>query len=145
MTIGKLVGVAASGDLRLSLSWDDGTRGEVDLRDLATSRSGLQPLLNAALFGSVGLAADGWSIEWPAAGIDFGSAQLRRWADEQAGEAMPAVLFRSWVERHKLDTESAARALGLSPSAVAAYLSGEMPIPKTVMLATEGFNGRQAA
>ena len=90
-------------------------------------------------------AEDGWSVEWPACGIDLGSAQLRRWADEQAGEAMPAEAFRAWVEGHGLTLDRAAEALGLSRRTVAYYLSGEQPVPKTVMLATEGYDKRQAA
>ena len=90
-------------------------------------------------------ADDGWSIEWPQAGIDFGATQLRRWADEQAGEAMPAPAFRAWMEGHGFTLDRAAEALGLSRRIVAYYLSGEQPVPKTVMLATEGYDKRQAA
>lgn len=35
-------------------------------------------------------------------------------------------------------------ALGLSRRTVAYYLSGEQPVPKTVMLAAEGYDGRRA-
>ena len=88
---------------------------------------------------------DRWSVEWPKAGIDLGAAQLRRWADEQAGEAMPRAAFRAWMERHGLTLDRAAEALGLSRRTIAYYLSGEQPVPKTVMLATEGYDKRQAA
>jgi len=56
---------------------------------------------------------DGWSIEWPACGIDLGAAQLRRWADEQAGRAMPREAFRAWTERHGFTLDAAAEATGL--------------------------------
>ena len=91
------------------------------------------------------VAEDGWSIEWPDSGIDLGAPQLRRWADEQAGEAMPAKAFRAWTERHGMTLDQAAVALGLSRRIIAYYLSGEQPVPKTVMLATEGYDRRQAA
>jgi hypothetical protein len=93
----------------------------------------------------VAVAEDGWSIEWPVCGVDFGAAQLRRWADEQAGEAMPADAFRAWLTRHSFTLDRAAEALGLSRRTIAYYLSGEQPVPKTVMLATEGYDARRAA
>ena len=40
---------------------------------------------------------------------------------------------------------AAAEALGLSSRMIANYLSEEQVIPKTVMLATEGYDGRRAA
>ncbi|MEP7349664.1 MAG: hypothetical protein ABI668_06885 [Sphingorhabdus sp.] len=41
--------------------------------------------------------------------------------------------------------DRAVDALGLSRRTIAYYLSGEQPIPKTVMLATEGYDHRRAA
>jgi transcriptional regulator with XRE-family HTH domain len=51
---------------------------------------------------------------------------------------MRAAAFRAWMEGHALTLDRAAEALGLSRRNVAYYLSGEQPVPKTVMLATEG-------
>lgn len=145
MSIGRIESAAATGDARLLLVWDDGRRAEVDLAPLIASRKVLAPLGDAEAFRTVRLAEDGWSVEWPVAGIDLGAAQLRRWADEQAGEAMPAEAFRGWIERHGFTHDRAAEALGLSRRTIAYYLSGEQPVPKTVMLATEGYDSRQAA
>ena len=58
---------------------------------------------------------------------------------------MPAAAFRAWMEGHGLTLDRTAEALGLSRRIVAYYLSGEQPVPKTVMLATEGYDKRQAA
>jgi transcriptional regulator with XRE-family HTH domain len=55
------------------------------------------------------------------------------------------TLSRGWMEGHGLTLDRAAEALGLSRRTVAYYLSGEQPVPKTVMLATEGYDRRQAA
>ena len=44
-----------------------------------------------------------------------------------------------------LTATSCREALGLSRRTVAYYLSGEQPVPKTVMLATEGYDSRRAA
>lgn len=70
---------------------------------------------------------------------------MGRWADEQAGEIMAASAFRTWMENHSFTLDRAAEALGVSRRTIAYYLSGEQPVPKTVMLATEGFDRRMAA
>lgn len=145
MSIGRIEKAFARGDGLLVVSWDDGRRAEIDLAPIIAARKVLAPLADRETFHRVHVAEDGWSVEWPAAGIDFGAAQLRRWADEQAGEAMPAAAFRVWMEGHGLTLDRTAEVLGLSRRIVAYYLSGEQPVPKTVMLATEGYDKRQAA
>lgn len=145
MSIGVIRSIATRGRASVAVVWDDGRRAQVDLAPIIAARSVLAPLADPGLFRRVTLAADGWSIEWPGCEIDFGSAQLRRWADEQAGETMPADAFRDWTERHGMTLDRAAEALGLSRRTIAYYLSGEQPVPKTVMLATEGYDRRQAA
>ncbi len=144
MSIGKLTGVSVAGEQSLALTWDDGHTAKVDLAGVIAGRNALALLADPASFGSVAVSNDGWSIEWPQ-GIDFGTTQLRRWADEQSGEAMPASAFRAWMDTHTLTLDSAAEALGLSRRTIAYYLSGEQPVSKTVMLATEGYAGRLAA
>jgi hypothetical protein len=145
MSIGRIESAMTRGAACLIVTFDDGRRAEIDLAPIVARRKALAPLAHPELFHRVQVAADGWSLEWPGSGIDFGSAQLTRWADEQAGEAMPAAAFRVWMERHGLTLDRAAEALGLSRRTVAYYLSGEQPVPKTVMLATEGYDKRQAA
>lgn len=144
MSIGKLTGVSVTGPRVLVLTWDDGQSATVDLAAIIADHRPLAVIAEAEAFAQVALSDDGWSVEWPG-GIDFGASQLRRWADEQAGEAMPAAVFRSWMQGHGLTLDRAAEALGLSRRMIAYYLSGEQPIPKTVMLATEGYDRRMAA
>ena len=145
MSIGRIESAITRGGMNLAVRWDDGRRAEIDLSGIAAARTALAPLADPDPFHRISVADDGWSVEWPKCGIDFGSAQLRRWADEQAGEAMPAADFRAWMERHGLTRDGAADALGLSRRTIGYYLSGEQPVPKTVMLATEGYDQRQAA
>jgi hypothetical protein len=145
MSIGRIEKAFTRGDSVLVAHWDDGRRAEIDLGPVIAARKVLAPLRDPEVFHRVRVAEDGWSIEWPDGGIDFGAAQLRRWAEEQSGEAMPAEAFRAWMEGHGLTLDRAAEALGLSRRIVAYYLSGEQPVPKTVMLATEGYDKRQAA
>jgi hypothetical protein len=144
MSIGKITGVTPISATAISIAWDDGETTALDLVAVIASRAALQPLAQADEFAAVAVSEDGWSLEWPC-GIDFGAPQLRRWADEQAGRTMAPAAFRQWVESHGFTIDAAAAALGLSRRTLAYYLSGEQPIPKTVMLATVGYDGRQAA
>jgi hypothetical protein len=142
--IGKITSVAVIGDKRLELAWDDGVVAPVDLKEVVAAHKGLAPLSKKSEFARVAVSGDGWSLEWPC-GVDFGAPQLRRWADEQAGETMRVEDFRAWMDEHGLTQEAAAQALGLSRRMIAYYLSGEKVIPKTVMLATEGWARRVEA
>jgi len=142
--IGKITNVAVIGDKRLEVAWDDGHVAPVDLTEVIAARKALAPLNKKGAFARVTVSADGWSLEWPS-GVDFGAPQVRRWADEQAGEIMRVADFRAWMDAHGLTQEAAAQALGLSRRMVAYYLSGEKVIPKTVMLATEGWARRVEA
>jgi hypothetical protein len=142
--LGKIVSASVAGADRLEIAFDDRAVAAVDLREVIASRASLAPLRDGREFARVRVSDDGWAVEWPS-GIDFGAAQLRRWADEQAGETMAASAFRAWMDKHGLTQERAAEALGLSRRMVAYYLSGEKVIPKTVMLATEGWARRVEA
>ena len=145
MTIGKIERVAPGRVCTLLVTFDDGVEAAIDLGPIIEKRPALAALADRATFDQATLSDDGWSIEWPQPQIDFGAPQLRRWADEQAGRTMSADSFREWMRRNKLTLTGAAEALGLSRRSVAYYLSGEQPIPRTVMLATEGFEARQFA
>lgn len=143
MSIGRIKSIAPRGQSVLIVTWDDGRRAEIDLAPIIAAHPRLALLADTDEVAAA--SEDGWSVEWPKAGIDLGAAQLRRWADEQAGEAMPRQAFRAWIERHGFTLDRAAEALGLSRRIIAYYLSGEQAVPKTVMLATEGYDKRQAA
>ena len=142
--LGKITSVAVLGDRRLEIGWDDGRVAPVDLSDVIDACKALAPLKRAKEFARVAVSADCWSLEWPS-GVDFGAQQLRRWADEQAGEIMRAAAFRAWMDEHGLTQEAAAQALGLSRRMIGYYLSGEKVIPKTVLLATVGWAHRVEA
>jgi Protein of unknown function (DUF2442) len=144
MNIGKITALSITGIQSVDVQWDDGQRAHVNLSAIIAAHPALSALCDPTIFASVQIASDGWSIEWPY-GFDFGTAQLRRWADEQAGRTMPATDFRRWMDEHKMTLDSAATALGLSRRTIAYYLSGEQPVPKTVMLATMGYERARAA
>ena len=144
MSIGKLTGLAVAGPQVLWLTWDDGWSARVDLAEVVAGHRRLAALSDPTCLAQAALAGDGWSVEWPG-GIDFGAQQLRRWADQQAGNAMTPAAFRRWMDGHEFTLDRAAEALGLSRRMIAYYLSGEQVVPKTVMLATEGVDRRMAA
>ena len=110
-----------------------------DCSDRRSARSAHRP----GVVRRVRLDEWGWSVIWTD-DIDLGADQLWRWAGEQAGELMPAEDFRAWRSRNRLSLSGAAEALGLSRRMVAYYDSGQRAIPKTVLLATRGFEASQA-
>ncbi|MEA3057573.1 MAG: hypothetical protein QOF34_388 [Sphingomonadales bacterium] len=145
MSIGKIESAQITGGSKLAITFDDGVQAAVDLGPIIKRHAAIAPLADPAEFDRVRVSEDGWSVEWPEIGIDFGAQQLRRWADEQSGRTMSMESFRQWMQRNTLTLDAAADALGLSRRTIAYYLSGEQPIPRTVMLATEGLEARQFA
>lgn len=99
----------------------------------------LQPLRDPLLFACAAVTEDGRAVRWTDA-LDIGGDQLWRLAGEQAGELMEAAAFVAWCDAHGLSLAAAAEALGMPQRVVARYRSGEAPIPKTVLLATRGYD-----
>jgi hypothetical protein len=129
--------------MTLHLTWADGMTAEVDLSGIIGRHRLLAPLADPARFAQVRVGEWGWSVEW-GDDLDFGTDQLRRWAGEQSGDIMPTADFQAWRERNGLTLAATAAALGLSRRMVAYYDNGTWPVPKTVMLACEGWEARQA-
>lgn len=144
MNIGKITALSVKRAQTLEVQWDDERSCQVDLTGVIAAHPALRALSDQSVFAKVQISSDGWSIEWPD-GPDFGSAQLRRWGNEQSGETMPVAEFRRWMDSHEMSLDRAAAALGLSRRTIAYYLSGEQPVPKTVMLATLGYESLKAA
>ncbi|WP_431856852.1 DUF2442 domain-containing protein [Azospirillum sp.] len=140
----QIAAVAAEAPASLLVTWKDGTGERVDLSTLIAKGRYLAPLQDPAVFRAAQVGEWGWSVEWPN-GIDLSSHQLWRWAGEQKGDFMPADDFRAWMERNGMSLSKAADALGLSRRMVAYYASGERPVPKTVRLATLGFDVERRA
>jgi hypothetical protein len=130
--------------MTLTIAWRRGGTSTVDLSAVIARSAVLAALADPELFARVRVDEWGWSAVWTDE-IDLGADQLWRWAGEQAGELMPAEDFRAWRSRNRLSLSGAAEALGLSRRMVAYYDSGQRAIPKTVLLATRGFEASQAA
>ena len=73
----------------------------------------------------------------------MGADELENFAGEQAGEIMPTAEFQAWRKRNRLSLTKSAEVLGLSRRMVAYYDSGAWPVPKTVRLATKGYEAMQ--
>jgi Protein of unknown function (DUF2442) len=123
----------------------------VDLAPMIADSRVLGPLADPALFGTVRVAYFGHGVAWgevldeedQGGPIDLGADQLWRWAGEQRGEIMPTEAFRAWRARNRLTVTKAAEVLGLSRRMATYYDSGAWPVPKTVMLACEGYEARR--
>jgi DNA-binding XRE family transcriptional regulator len=141
----RIESITAERPYRVLVSWTGGSAPDrIDLKALVQSLKGLAPLRDAQFFRKVRVKEWGWAIEWPRRGgaLDIGAETLWRLALEQKGEAMPADHFARWRARHKLSFDQAAKALGLSRRTVIYYEQGRKAIPKTVWLATLGFDAK---
>lgn len=82
MSIGRIVSATTQGQAVVDIAWDDGAHRQIDLEPVIAVRTALAPLRDFQTFHQMCVAEDGWSVEWPACGIELGAAQLRRWAGE---------------------------------------------------------------
>ena len=89
MGIGRIESAATKSQAVLIVAWDDGAHREIDLGPIVPTCSALAPLRDPGTFQQIRVAEDGWSIGWPAFGVDLGAAQLRRWGDQAAGAMGP--------------------------------------------------------
>jgi Protein of unknown function (DUF2442) len=94
MSIGRIVSVSVTGQQTLDRQWDDGRRAKLELAAVSDAHPALGVLVDAEIFSAIALSSDEWSLEWPG-GLDIGSAQLRRWADERASKPICAGLTKA--------------------------------------------------
>lgn len=137
----KIKSVVPGTGLSVIVTWENGRTDTVDLTGPIRGLKGLAPLRKPVVFRKVRVGDWGWALAWPR-GLDISGATLWRLAQEQSGRAMPAATFEAWRRRHRLTQEQAAHALGLSPRMVKYYASGEKPVPRTVALATLGYEAQ---
>lgn len=137
MSLKRITTARAEGPCSLRVAWEDGVERTVDLAALVRAYKAYAPLLDERHFRQAKPGEHGWTVDF-GDDLEIPSDQLARLAQEQAGEAMPALDFQAWRARHRLSLSGAAQLLGLSRRMVAYYDSGERIIPKTVMLACRG-------
>jgi hypothetical protein len=140
----RIADVKYVGDHALRLRWANDRTTTVDLREPVNRLKGLRPLRDQATFARAEVGEGGHSVAWPG-DIDMGADRLWEMALEQNGHADAAAFIR-WRWKYGLSLSAAADALGLSRRQVAYYVSGERPVPRTVLLACKGWEAeRQAA
>lgn len=137
----RITRVKPAGGFTLRLRWASGKELTVDLRESVLRLKGLRPLRNPAVFALAAVGEGGHSLVWPSE-IDMGADRLWEISLEQTGRA-DAVEFIRWRWRHGLSLAEAARALDVSRRAVAYYVSGEAPVPRTILLACKGWEVEQ--
>jgi hypothetical protein len=137
----RIAGVKYAAEYTLRLRWVNGRTMPVDLREPVHKLKGLRPLRDQAVFARAAKGEGGHSVVWPG-DIDIGADRLWEMALEQNGHT-DAVEFIRWRWRYGLSLSGAAEALGLSRRQVAYYVSGERPVPRTVLLACKGWEAER--
>ena len=127
---------------RLALEFINGTTYVIDLSADVRKLSGLRPLQEGAAFASVRVSEGGWSVEWIELDIQIGADTLWMDALEQNALNEGQRAFLRWRSRNGLSLSAAADALGLTSRTVSAYGTGARPVPKTVLLACEGWEAQ---
>ncbi len=128
--------VKATGPARLRLVWSDGGEADVDL-GAWLEKPAFAALRDPAEFARVEIGDWGHSLVWPR-GAEAGADAL--WLETlTATRRDDTRAFLEWRLRHGLSLTRAAEALGLSRRMVAYYSNGEKPVPKTVLLACQGW------
>lgn len=128
--------------LHLQVTWADRSCSIIDLSELVAELAVFAPLDDPAMFAKAEVGDWGWSVRWNDE-IDLGADTLWRLSLEQSGEAMSPRAFREWRHRNKLSQAAAAAALGLGKRMIIYYEQGEKIIPKTVLLATAGYEAQR--
>jgi DNA-binding XRE family transcriptional regulator len=127
--------------LHVHVTWADRSCSIIDLSDLVADLAVFAPLEDPATFAKAQVGEWGWSVRWNDE-IDLGADTLWRLSLEQSGEAMSPRAFREWRHRNKLSQAAAGTALGLGKRMIIYYEQGEKIIPKTVLLATAGYDAK---
>ncbi|GAB3464191.1 DUF2442 domain-containing protein [Azotobacter salinestris] len=136
----RLRAVQARPGHRLELTFIDGRRFVLDMREDVAQYPGLKPLQNAMAFVGAALGDDGWTVEWPALDIQIGADTL--YLDALAQAAPDEII--GWRSRTGFGLEQAASALGVSARTISRYSSGREAVPRQLALACKGWEAVQA-
>ena len=138
-----LTAIKPQANSRLTLTFADDARLDVNLTPIIVKYPVLSRLLQPAVFATAKLGEWGASVIWADDdNLELAADNLRARAIEQAGGYSHELIW-NWMHRHQLTLDAAARALGLSRRMLAYYRSGEKPLPRTVALACLGWEAEQ--
>lgn len=108
----------------------------VDLEPQLDEKHGYAALHDPRMFSRFKLVDDGLKLVWPNK-LEMSAERINRWSLRQHKHGDTAA-FRDWMSRHRFTLEQGAEALGISRRRVAAYSSGEKPVPRVITLACVG-------
>ena len=139
----RLADVQAQPCFRLALTFVDGRRFVLDMRDDIASFPGLAALKDEKAFSEVIVGDSGWTAEWPDQDIQIGADTLLLDALAQAAPDENTRTFIGWRARTGFGLEQAAAALGVATRTISRYSSGREAVPKTLALACKGWEALQ--
>ncbi len=134
----RLTAAKALDDSRLQLSYADGARFTVDLKDWIKSTKSLRSLRDPALFSTAKKGAFGRTVDFADGDIDLAGDNLRNLAIEQAGGVGHERIW-NWMHSNNLTIDQAADVLGISRRMLIYYRNGEKAIPRHIWLACVGW------
>lgn len=140
----RLQAVQARSGHRLELTFVDGRRFVLDMREDVATYPGLAPLKATKAFAGATLGDGGWTVEWLELDIQIGADTLLLDALAQAAPDEDTRTFIGWRARTGLGLEQAALALGVAPRTISRYSSGREPVPRTLALACRGWEAVQS-
>jgi DNA-binding XRE family transcriptional regulator len=133
-----IAAIEARGGFVLHVKWADGLEGDADLGEHIHRFEVAAPLRDPVRFGQAAPGEGGFTADF-GGDLEIPCDILRRMVLEAQGRLMPTRDFKAWKERNGLSLTRAAQALGVTRRTVAAYASGERPIPRTILLACKGW------
>jgi len=139
----RLRAVQARPGHKLTLTFVDGRRFELDMREDVATYPGLKPLKDRKAFAGAALGDDGWTVEWPALDIQIGADTLLLDALAQAAPDENTRTFIGWRASTGFGLEQAAAALGVAARTISRYSSGRESVPRTLALACKGWQAEQ--
>jgi hypothetical protein len=140
----RLRAVQARPGNKLTLTFVDGRRFELDMSKDVATYPGLKPLQDRKAFAGAALGDDGWTVEWPALDIQIGADTLYLDALAQAAPDENTRTFIGWRGRTGFSLEQAAVALGVATRTISRYSNGREPVPRTLALACKGWEAMQS-
>lgn len=125
-----------------TLSFSTGDHLRLDFRSIIQDREHLSVIVPPDVFATATAVDGGIAVEWEC-GIDMDAETLFREANIQAGNSVGPTNFRDWRRAHRLSQVACGTALGIARRTVQLYESGELPVPRTIVLAMRGYDALQ--
>jgi hypothetical protein len=139
----KIFHVEALPDYVLRITWMNGLSSDISQKEAIFDKHkpALKPLQDVSIFAGVSVDF-GWSVNWESVDIQIGADTL--WADYLAQSGKPdAAKFFLFRLQNSLSLTQAAQVFDMSRRMMAAYSSGDKPLPRTMILAMKGYEAEK--